>query len=84
MLNTLNFAYNCTIHESTGFPPFFLMFGRTPRLPVDVMFESVLSDGETVDFDKYVQSFGKDLREATTLAHAHINKQQTKQARFIT
>lgn len=80
MLNTLTFAYNCTVHETTGFPPFFLMFGRTPRLPVDVMFESVLLDGETVDVDKYVQSLGKDLREATTLAQTHINKQQVKQA----
>lgn len=81
MLNTLTFAYNCTIHETTGFPPFFLMFGRTPRLPVDVMFESALLDGETVDVDKYVQALGKDLREATILAQAQINKQQAKQAK---
>lgn len=80
MLNTLTFAYNCTIHETTGFPPFFLMYGRTPRLPVDLMFGSVFLDGETVDMDKYVQSLGRDLREAMTLAQAHANKQQNKQA----
>ncbi|XP_051238679.1 uncharacterized protein LOC127353460 isoform X1 [Dicentrarchus labrax] len=81
MLNTLTFTYNCTIHETTGFPPFFLMFGHTPRLLVDVMFESVLWDGETVNVDKYVQSLGKDLREATTLAQTNISKQQAKQAK---
>lgn len=75
MLNTLTFTNNCTIHETTGFPPFFLMFGRAPHLPVDVMFESVLLDGEIVDVDKYVQSLGKDLREAMTLAQTHISKQ---------
>uniref|UniRef100_A0A3B5QAH4 Integrase catalytic domain-containing protein n=1 Tax=Xiphophorus maculatus TaxID=8083 RepID=A0A3B5QAH4_XIPMA len=80
MLNTLTFAYNCTVHETTGFPPFFLMFGRTPRLPVDVMFESVLLDGETADMDKYVQSLGTDLREAMTLAQRHAEKQQLRQA----
>ncbi|KAL7851923.1 hypothetical protein SRHO_G00177080 [Serrasalmus rhombeus] len=80
LLNTLAFAYNCTVHETTGFPPFFLMFGRTPHLPVDVMFESVLLDDETVDVDRYVQSLGEDLREAMSLAQMHAKRQQNKQA----
>ena len=79
MLNGLAFAYNCTVHETTGYPPFYLMYGRTPRLPVDLMFESVLLDGETVDIDTYVASLGRDLREAMTLAQTNAEKQQLRQ-----
>ena len=31
------FAYRTAIHDSTGYTPFLVMFGRSPTLPVDVM-----------------------------------------------
>jgi hypothetical protein len=36
---SLTYAYNCTRHESTKISPFELMFGRTPKLPIDSAFE---------------------------------------------
>ncbi|KAI5085521.1 hypothetical protein C0J45_2218, partial [Silurus meridionalis] len=73
-------THNCTVDETTGFSPFFLMYGRTPRLPVDLMFKSVLLNGETVDIDKYVQLLKRDLCEAMKLAQSRSGKQQRRQA----
>ncbi|XP_061823055.1 uncharacterized protein [Nerophis lumbriciformis] len=79
LLKSLTFSYNATVHETTGFAPFQLMFGRTPRLPVDMVFQSVLLDDQVVDYDDYVQCLRRDLVNAIRIAQTSATKQQERQ-----
>ncbi len=72
-LNKLVFAYNCTKSEVTGFSPFYLMFGRSPRLPVDALFGLNPNKG-SIDHSEYVERWTKGMQEAYEIASEHANK----------
>lgn len=78
MVQTMTFVYNCTVHETTGFAPFYLMFGRVPRLPVD-LFRNVLHDVTVCDYNVYVKSLLNDLHCAMTLAQKNCTAEQRHQ-----
>ncbi|CAI5657160.1 unnamed protein product [Oreochromis niloticus] len=80
-IQSLTFVYNATVHETTGFAPFQLMFGRITRLPVDVMFRQVLCDPVVVDHKSYVKTLMSHLHEAARIAQTHAIKEQDKQAK---
>ena len=81
-LQTLTFMYNCTAHETTGYAPFYLMFGRVPRLPVDVLFHTVLHDSAVTSYEKYVTCLTNDLREAMEIAQDHAGREQHRHAQL--
>ncbi|KAL1268799.1 hypothetical protein QQF64_034162 [Cirrhinus molitorella] len=82
MMQTMTFVYNCTTHETTGFAPFYLMFRRVLRLPVDLMFQSVLHDDSICDYNDYVQSLVKDLQSAMVLAQENSAAEQKHQSTY--
>ena len=41
---TLTHAYNCIVSPVTAFSPHFLMFGRTPKIPLDIEMGVTLMD----------------------------------------
>ena len=75
---TLTHAYNCTKHESTGASPFFLMFGRHPRLPVDLILGTEPKQEEQ-SYPKYVAELKERLSAAYRLASTKIAKAQESQ-----
>ena len=59
-------AYNCIRHEATGFSPFFLLFGRSRRLPVDVIFG--IEPNASLNYPTYVKERQSAMRDAYALA----------------
>ncbi|XP_063076055.1 uncharacterized protein LOC134466088 [Engraulis encrasicolus] len=61
-------AYNVTRNESTGYAPYFLLFGRNPRLPIDSMFGIPHSAG-SVSHEEYARKWKLRMEEAYQLAN---------------
>ena len=77
---TLVHAYNCTRHETTGFSPFFLMFGRNPRLPVDIVLGIPSRLSEESNQGDYVVQLQKRLQFAFDLVANASEKAAGKQS----
>ena len=61
-LDAVTFAYRTSYVESIEESPFFMLYGRDPRLPVDVMYGS--PEVEEIDSRTYKITLTKKLREA--------------------
>ena len=73
-LNQLSFVYNCTRSDSTGFFPYYLLFGRNPRPPVDLMFESVSVSPKFSSRKDYVVEWEKGMPESYKIAAQNSKK----------
>ena len=78
-LNKVVHAYNVTKHETTGYSPYFLLFGRSPRLPIDLAFGlSTTTDEEAGSCPEYVRRWKDRMDEAYSIARAHAQKAAKK------
>lgn len=71
-------AYNCTKNEVTGFTPYELMFGRSPRLPGDLAFGLPIRDSPATSHLQYVQNLRSRLEESYQLATKNAAKSAEK------
>ena len=75
-LRKICFAYNTSIHSTTGQTPFFLMFGRQVRLPVDLMYNL---PEPAVTLPDYVAHLKRALLNAFAMELNQMAVQQLRQ-----
>ena len=79
MVNKMTFAYNATRHDTTQYSPYFLMFGRRAKIPLD----NIVGKKTETTRNQFVKSFKQEMEEAYRIAQQHIAKRkgQDKQRR---
>nr|XP_061828743.1 uncharacterized protein LOC133614632 [Nerophis lumbriciformis] len=67
-------AYNCTRNDVTGYSPYELMFGRQPRLPIDLVFGLPVSGNPQTSHSQYVEKLKSHLEDSYRIATKNAEK----------
>ena len=74
-------AYSCIRHESTGYSPYSLLFGREPRLPVDMAFGKKTESVEEKSYNEYVSDLREKINDAFEKVQKNADLSREKQKR---
>ena len=75
-------AYNGTRLAVTGYSPYFLLFGRKARMPVDYLFPTLGNSPHQTKMEVSVAAMQKRLKEAFAVARHLTSQEAAKQWRY--
>ena len=78
----LTHAYNCTVSPVTGFSPYFLMFGRNPKLPLDIDLGIPTIEQESTSQQDYAQKLYSRLQWAYKRAQENSKKESEHHKKY--
>ena len=78
---TLTHAYNCTTSKTTGFSPYYLIYGRQPRLPIDIEYGVDITDSYK-DCKSYAAKLEHCLKWAYEAAQRYIDKETQRYKKY--
>ena len=78
-LPELLLAYNATRSAVTGYSPYYLLFGRRPRIPVDYLFPTLRDSPHQTKMEVSVAAMQKRLKEAFTVASCLTSEEVARQ-----
>ena len=71
-------AYNCTKNDTTGYSPYELLFGRQPRLPIDLVLGLTPDQIGFKSHSEYVKHLRQRLQDSYALASESSKKMGEK------
>ena len=75
-------AYNATCSAVTGYSPYYLLFGRWPRIPVDFQFPTNRDPPDTTSMARSVATMQERLKEAFKVARQLTSEEAARQCRY--
>ena len=78
-LPELLLVYNATHSTVTGYSPYYLLFGRRSRIPVDYLFPTLRDSPHQTKMEVSVAAMQKRLKEAFTVARHLTSEEVAKQ-----
>ena len=80
-VSAMTHAYNCTISKTTGFSPYHLMYGREPKIPIDVEL-NLPSNREEITPRTYMDRLIHKMEWAFEKAKENIAKDKVSRKKY--
>ena len=81
-LPELLLAYNATCSTVTGYSPYYLLFGRRLRIPVDYLFLTLCDSPHQTKMEVSVVAMQKRLKEAFAVARCLTSEEGAKECHY--